>query len=169
MDLASVKRYLEKGIETASVVDGMPWKFLEPLFMNGFQVDLIEPGRVVCSMKMPPRLLVLYIQSLNNLYPCIHLVVSLFFKVQFFLHCFLEFQQLLARWCHCCDGRCGGRSCNSLRLEFRSFCGDQRFILRCCLCRCQYVYIYIIVVVVVVVVVVIFFCYKKERQVFVEM
>ncbi|KAK7350760.1 hypothetical protein VNO77_09693 [Canavalia gladiata] len=57
MDLESVKRYLEKGGETASCVDGLPQRFLEPLIMNALQVDLIEPGRVVCSMKIPSRLL----------------------------------------------------------------------------------------------------------------
>ncbi|TKY73744.1 Acyl-coenzyme A thioesterase 13 [Spatholobus suberectus] len=57
MDLESVKRYLEKGGETASAVDGLPPRFLEPLIMNALRVDLIEPGRVVCSMKIPPRLL----------------------------------------------------------------------------------------------------------------
>lgn len=55
MDLESVKRYLEKG---SSVVDGLPPRFLEPLIMNALNVDLIEPGRVVCSMKIPSRLLV---------------------------------------------------------------------------------------------------------------
>ncbi|KAJ1386503.1 Thioesterase domain [Sesbania bispinosa] len=58
MDLESLKRYLEKGVEeSASMVDGMPSRFLEPLIMNGLRVDLIEPGRIVCSMKIPPRLL----------------------------------------------------------------------------------------------------------------
>lgn len=58
MDLEAVKRYLEKGGETASAVDGLPPRFLEPLIMNALKVDLIETGRVVCSMKIPPRLLV---------------------------------------------------------------------------------------------------------------
>ncbi|KAG5050070.1 hypothetical protein JHK85_011173 [Glycine max] len=57
MDLEAVKRYLEKGGETASAVDGLPPRFLEPLIMNALKVDLIETGRVVCSMKIPPRLL----------------------------------------------------------------------------------------------------------------
>lgn len=52
-----MKRYLEKGGETASAVDGLPPRFLEPLIMNALKVDLIETGRVVCSMKIPPRLL----------------------------------------------------------------------------------------------------------------
>ncbi|RDX70741.1 Acyl-coenzyme A thioesterase 13 [Mucuna pruriens] len=57
MDLESVKRYLEKGGVTASVVDELPPRFLEPLILNALRVDLIEPARVVCSMKIPQRLL----------------------------------------------------------------------------------------------------------------
>ncbi|RDX72805.1 Acyl-coenzyme A thioesterase 13, partial [Mucuna pruriens] len=55
MGLESVKKYLEEGGE--SVVDAMPWRLLEPLIVNGLRVDLIEPGRIVCSMNIPPRLL----------------------------------------------------------------------------------------------------------------
>jgi acyl-coenzyme A thioesterase 13 len=57
MDLESVKRYLEKGGETASTVNKFPLRFMEPLIMGSLRVDLIEPGRVICSMKIPPRLL----------------------------------------------------------------------------------------------------------------
>ncbi|KAK7282176.1 hypothetical protein RIF29_10771 [Crotalaria pallida] len=58
MDLESVKKYLEKGGgETTSVVDELPPRFLEPLIMNSVTIDHIEHGRVVCSMKIPPRLL----------------------------------------------------------------------------------------------------------------
>ncbi|XP_061376125.1 uncharacterized protein LOC133318163 [Gastrolobium bilobum] len=57
MELNAVKKYLEKGGETSSLVDGLPPRFLEPLILNALSVDLIEPGRVVCSMKIPPRLL----------------------------------------------------------------------------------------------------------------
>jgi acyl-coenzyme A thioesterase 13 len=57
MDLESVKRYLEKGGETASTVNEFPLRFMEPLIMGSLRVDLIEPGRVICSMKIPPRLL----------------------------------------------------------------------------------------------------------------
>ncbi|KAJ7945186.1 acyl-coenzyme A thioesterase 13 [Quillaja saponaria] len=57
MDLESVKKYLEKGGEPASAIDGLPSKFFEPLIMNGLRVDLIQPGRIICSMKIPPRLL----------------------------------------------------------------------------------------------------------------
>ncbi|TKY73742.1 Acyl-coenzyme A thioesterase 13 [Spatholobus suberectus] len=55
MELECIKKSLEEG----DVVDGMPSRLLEPLILNGLRVDLIEPGRVVCSMKIPPRLLVL--------------------------------------------------------------------------------------------------------------
>ncbi|XP_027366912.1 acyl-coenzyme A thioesterase 13-like [Abrus precatorius] len=57
MDLDSVKKYLEKGSKNTSEVDSTPSKFLESLIMNGLSVDLIEPGHIVCSMKIPPRLL----------------------------------------------------------------------------------------------------------------
>ncbi|KAI4343521.1 hypothetical protein L6164_010860 [Bauhinia variegata] len=57
MSLKSAKRFLEKEGQTASLVDRLPSKFLEPLILNGFRVDLIEPGRVVCSLKIPTRLL----------------------------------------------------------------------------------------------------------------
>ncbi|ESW09832.1 hypothetical protein PHAVU_009G160000 [Phaseolus vulgaris] len=57
MDLEAVKRYLEKGVGTSSEVDGLPPRFLEPLVMNSLKVDLIQPGRIVCSMKIPQRLL----------------------------------------------------------------------------------------------------------------
>ncbi|OIV98139.1 hypothetical protein TanjilG_26004 [Lupinus angustifolius] len=57
MDLESVKKTLEKGMETTSVVDELPSRFLEPLIMSSLTVDHIEHGRVVCSMKIPPRLL----------------------------------------------------------------------------------------------------------------
>ncbi|QCD79365.1 hypothetical protein DEO72_LG1g3004 [Vigna unguiculata] len=57
MDLDAVKRYLEKEVGTSSEVDGLPPRFLEPLIMNSLKVDLIEPGRILCSMKIPQRLL----------------------------------------------------------------------------------------------------------------
>ncbi|KAJ4839479.1 hypothetical protein Tsubulata_030716 [Turnera subulata] len=65
MDLESVKRYLEKGNdeneegqkENAATIHGMPLRFFERFIMQGLHVDVIEPGRVVCSMKVPPRLL----------------------------------------------------------------------------------------------------------------
>ncbi|PQM40460.1 acyl-coenzyme A thioesterase 13 isoform X1 [Prunus yedoensis var. nudiflora] len=41
----------------AITMDGLPEKFFEPFIMKGIQVDLLEPGRIVCSFKVPPRLL----------------------------------------------------------------------------------------------------------------
>ncbi|XAR55723.1 Acyl-CoA hydrolase [Bertholletia excelsa] len=58
MDLESLKRLLEKdGSKTAKSIDEMPFRFIEPLVIQGLRVDLIEKGRLVCSMKVPPRLL----------------------------------------------------------------------------------------------------------------
>ncbi|XP_057728640.1 uncharacterized protein LOC130944367 [Arachis stenosperma] len=58
MNLESVKKYLEKpGGDTSSLVDELPPRFLEPLVINALRIDLVEPGRVLCSMKIPPRLL----------------------------------------------------------------------------------------------------------------
>ncbi|XP_042498152.1 acyl-coenzyme A thioesterase 13-like [Macadamia integrifolia] len=57
MDLESVKRLLERGgeeTESASI-DAVSNKvsFFDRLTLQGIQVDLIEPGRLVCSMKVP--------------------------------------------------------------------------------------------------------------------
>nr|ALB00253.1 acyl-CoA thioesterase [Populus tomentosa] len=61
MDLESVKRYVETGgyeeDKNASTIEKMPLRFFERFIMQGLHIDLIEPGRVVCSMKVPPRLL----------------------------------------------------------------------------------------------------------------
>ena len=63
MDFESVKRYVETGgyeeDKNASIIEKMPLRFFERFIMQGLHVDLIEPGRVVCSMKVPPRLLVI--------------------------------------------------------------------------------------------------------------
>lgn len=57
-----MKRYLEKGggddDKNKSTMEEMPTKFFERFIMQGLCVDLSEPGRVICSMKVPPRLLV---------------------------------------------------------------------------------------------------------------
>lgn len=67
--MEAVKRYLEKGgDENKSAVDGLPLRSFEGLVMQGLQVDLIEPGRLVCTLKVPTRLLViLAIRSLSQL------------------------------------------------------------------------------------------------------
>ncbi|PWA56477.1 thioesterase superfamily protein [Artemisia annua] len=59
MNLESAKYYLEKTSSGASTedIDSMPFKFFEPMIMSGLKVDHIEPGRVLCSMIVPQRLL----------------------------------------------------------------------------------------------------------------
>ncbi|KAK2411066.1 acyl-coenzyme A thioesterase [Trifolium repens] len=53
--LESVKRYLENKGKASAVDNEFPSKFLEPLVLDGQHLQLIEPGRVVFSMKIPPR------------------------------------------------------------------------------------------------------------------
>ena len=61
MELDAVKKYLEKGGDKgASTIDGLPLRFFERFSMEGLRVDLIEPGRLVCSFKVPTRLVVGY-------------------------------------------------------------------------------------------------------------
>ncbi|XP_065873072.1 uncharacterized protein [Euphorbia lathyris] len=65
MDLESVKRNLEKGNymnyendnNIGSTIEGMPIGAFELFTVKGLVVDLIEPGHLICSMKVPPRLL----------------------------------------------------------------------------------------------------------------
>ncbi|KAF5751760.1 acyl-coenzyme A thioesterase 13-like [Tripterygium wilfordii] len=61
MEMEAVRRYLEKGggedDKNASTIDGMPTRFFERFIMDGLKIDLIEPGRLVCSFKVPQRLL----------------------------------------------------------------------------------------------------------------
>ncbi|KAJ6396118.1 hypothetical protein OIU77_021199 [Salix suchowensis] len=61
MNLESVRRYLETGgyeeDKNASTIEKMPLRFFERFILQGLHIDLIEPGRIVCSMKVPPRLL----------------------------------------------------------------------------------------------------------------
>ena len=64
MDLESVRRYLEKGggeeeDRNASTINGLPLRFFERFIMQDLRVDLIEPGRLICTFKVPQRLLVL--------------------------------------------------------------------------------------------------------------
>lgn len=54
-DLESVKKYLETG---EAVDDELPKEFLEALICRGLRLDLIQPGRIVFSINIPPRLLV---------------------------------------------------------------------------------------------------------------
>jgi len=62
-DLESMKRYLQKE-EASTVDDEFPREFLEHLTLRGLRWDLIEPGRVVFSMNIPPRLLVCILATL---------------------------------------------------------------------------------------------------------
>ncbi|KAL2532948.1 Thioesterase superfamily protein [Abeliophyllum distichum] len=58
MDLESVKRFVEKeGGDYESTVDSMTEKFIEPMVMQGLKIHHIEPGRILCSLIVPPRLL----------------------------------------------------------------------------------------------------------------
>ncbi|PQM40262.1 acyl-coenzyme A thioesterase 13 [Prunus yedoensis var. nudiflora] len=36
-------------------MDGLPDKFFESFIRKGIKVDLLEPGRIVCSFKVPPQ------------------------------------------------------------------------------------------------------------------
>ncbi|XP_042501112.1 acyl-coenzyme A thioesterase 13-like [Macadamia integrifolia] len=60
MDLDSVKRLLEReGEENESAsIDAVPNKlpFFDRFILQGIQLDVIEPGRLVCSMKVPRSL-----------------------------------------------------------------------------------------------------------------
>ncbi|XP_055812647.1 uncharacterized protein LOC129882399 [Solanum dulcamara] len=57
MDIESLKKFLEKeGGNYESSVDSMPSSFLEPLVSHGINLDVVEPGRVLCSFKVPNRL-----------------------------------------------------------------------------------------------------------------
>ncbi|WCJ30602.1 Thioesterase superfamily protein [Euphorbia peplus] len=61
MNLEKVKRNLEKGInineDVKSIIEAMPLGVFEQFIVHGLSVDLIEPGHLICSMEVPPRLL----------------------------------------------------------------------------------------------------------------
>ncbi|KNA03064.1 hypothetical protein SOVF_212720 [Spinacia oleracea] len=62
MDFETIKNYLEKleksGEEDeSSKIHKLPLRFFDPFIIHGLRVDLIEPGRVLCSINVPPRLL----------------------------------------------------------------------------------------------------------------
>ncbi|KAL6280147.1 hypothetical protein ACE6H2_017028 [Prunus campanulata] len=52
--MVSLKKFLEKEGEMAITMDGLLEKFFEPFIMKGIRVDLLEPGLIVCSFKVPP-------------------------------------------------------------------------------------------------------------------
>ena len=60
MNYDEVKKHLEEDCNprNGSIVDSMAFKFFEPFVVQGIKVDLVEPGRLICSMIIPPRLLV---------------------------------------------------------------------------------------------------------------
>ncbi|XWS29975.1 hypothetical protein CRYUN_Cryun24cG0077400 [Craigia yunnanensis] len=55
MEAEKVKGYLENSATIEG--DGLPLRFFERLIMHGICVDLIETGRVICSFRVPSRLL----------------------------------------------------------------------------------------------------------------
>ncbi|KAK6923529.1 Thioesterase domain [Dillenia turbinata] len=60
MDLEGVKKQLERGgneNENSSAIDSLPSKFFDHFIMAGIKVHSIQPGRILCSFKVPPRLL----------------------------------------------------------------------------------------------------------------
>ena len=66
MNLESVKQYLEgdKEKEKESEVANLPPRFIERFVAKGIKVDFIEHGRIVCSMKVQPHLLVTNLKTL---------------------------------------------------------------------------------------------------------
>ncbi|OWM69446.1 acyl-coenzyme A thioesterase 13-like [Punica granatum] len=58
-----LRRYLEKGEadglggRVGELTKGLPDRFFESFVLQGLRLRLLEPGRVVCSLKVPPRLL----------------------------------------------------------------------------------------------------------------
>uniref|UniRef100_A0A7N0V2W3 Acyl-coenzyme A thioesterase 13 n=1 Tax=Kalanchoe fedtschenkoi TaxID=63787 RepID=A0A7N0V2W3_KALFE len=56
MDLEAVKRLLEGDSESQQAVDSLPLRFFDQFMLGGMKVDKLEPGRLICSMKVPARL-----------------------------------------------------------------------------------------------------------------
>lgn len=69
MDLESVKRNLEvaEGTESASLINSLPSQIFDPCILHGLHVDLVERGRLICSMKVTPRLVVLFLAHFSLL------------------------------------------------------------------------------------------------------
>ncbi|KAI4326185.1 hypothetical protein MLD38_031523 [Melastoma candidum] len=57
MDEDAVKRYLERGSSSAGPASTNTPEFFESFIMNGLRVLSVEPGRVLCSLSVPDRLL----------------------------------------------------------------------------------------------------------------
>ena len=67
MDRDALKEYIEKAgqdIVSKVTLDDLPEKFYDALIISGVQIEKIEPGRVLCSMKIPLRLVVKYMSIL---------------------------------------------------------------------------------------------------------
>lgn len=61
MDLRALKDFVENAGEDLvrkANLDDLPEKFYDAFITSGVRIDSIEPGRVICSMKVPPRLVV---------------------------------------------------------------------------------------------------------------
>ncbi|CAH9123311.1 unnamed protein product [Cuscuta epithymum] len=59
MDSESIKRLLEgegEEHESPAVVDSMPSRFIEPLISHGLKIQIVQPDRLLCSFKVPPRI-----------------------------------------------------------------------------------------------------------------
>ncbi|KAK1276403.1 hypothetical protein QJS04_geneDACA001847 [Acorus gramineus] len=60
-DLKAVKDSLERAGDIVNLsdssTDSLPPQFYQRFIVHGIRVDHIDPGRVVCSLKVPPRLL----------------------------------------------------------------------------------------------------------------
>ncbi|XP_042444648.1 acyl-coenzyme A thioesterase 13-like [Zingiber officinale] len=60
MALESAKRSLEEAaVETlpTPALDALPSKFYDAFLLRGLRIDLVEPGRLLCSLIIPARLL----------------------------------------------------------------------------------------------------------------
>ena len=66
MDLNAVKEWLEGGKDEKERAapppveeweEALPCKFFDAFTVKGINIDLIEHGRVLCSLKVPPRLI----------------------------------------------------------------------------------------------------------------
>ncbi|XP_048499429.1 uncharacterized protein LOC104890464 isoform X2 [Beta vulgaris subsp. vulgaris] len=59
MEFETVKKYLEKpGKEDEPTkIHNLPFRFFDSFIIHGLHPEIIEPGRVLCSFKVPPRLL----------------------------------------------------------------------------------------------------------------
>lgn len=62
MDLEKVKKSLEAAAEEIAptqTLESLPSKFYDAFILQGLRIDRVEPGRLLCSLTVPPRLLVI--------------------------------------------------------------------------------------------------------------